>query len=197
MFLPARVPFSCRLQAPPFRCRGTCALRLAWGGLPADSASAAGVVRAEPLWSCPGGCELSPRCAPCLLRWSLPECSLGGGARPGSPRGAQAPGEPPFPEAGGHLHKAAGNEQDSKASASAGGDTTNTRHSEPDVANQPQISARQRPGCGERLPRSGACVRCWMRVIMCVCGRGQGDSPQRGPPNPTAYRLYAPRQQTP
>lgn len=81
------------------------------------------------------------------------------------------------------MHTAAGNEQDSAASVSAGRDTTNTRHSEPDVANWPQISARQRPRCRERLRRSWVCAPCGIRVT-CVRGRGQEDSPQRAHPQP-------------
>lgn len=89
----------------------------------------------------------------------------------------------PLREAGGHMHTAAGNEQDRAASVSAGRDTTNTRHSEPDVANWPQISARQRPRCRERLRRSWVCAPCGIRVT-CVHGRGQEDSPQRAHPQP-------------
>ena len=157
------------------------------------------------LWTQPG--DASPDGHAFQLGWSLPECGLGAGARArlglglGLGRGAQARGEPyartpglPFREAGGHTHTAAGNEQDSGASASAGPDTTNTRHSEPDVANRPQISARQRPGCGERLLRSLACARCRMRVT-CVRGRGQGSGrqSQRAPPSPTGAQALCPQ----
>lgn len=150
------------------------------------------------LWTQPG--DASPDGHAFQLGWSLPECGLGAGARArlglglGLGRGAQARGEPyartrglPFREAGGHTHTAAGNEQDSGASASAGPDTTNTRHSEPDVANRPQISARQRPGCGERLLRSLACARCRMRVT-CVRGRGQGSGRQSPASTPQPHR---------
>lgn len=73
----------------------------------------------------------------------------------------------------------------------------NTCHSEPDVANRPQISARQRPGCGERLPRSGlVCVARCVSSHVCL-GEVRRTVPSEDPPAPKEYRLYAPRQQTP
>lgn len=125
--------FLCSLPGPSFRCWALCP-ELGLGGLPADSAFAAGVAVAEPLWSSLGGCGLSSGDAR-PGRACLPP----GGVSPSAAqalelahgrRGAQA-AQPvrkdtwsSFREAEDTRTRPAGNEQDSGASASVGPDTT-------------------------------------------------------------------------